>query len=97
LHVGTNSADASCDVDTRDPGFRFGQADAAHETCNVRVAADHVPVVGVHCGGVHLEKDFARTDPGLARLYRSQRFGCPETVLHNRCHQIFATIDLAVA
>ena len=56
VHVGADVLDPAGDVDARDPGLRPGQADAAHEAGDARVAAQHVPVVGVDRGGVHLEK-----------------------------------------
>ena len=59
VHVGADGLDPAGDVDTGDPGLRFGQAHAAHQAGDARVTADHVPVPGVDRRGVHLEKYFS--------------------------------------
>ena len=59
VHVGADVLNSTGDVDAGDSGLRFGYPDAAHEAGDARVTADHVPVVGVDRGGVHLDEHFA--------------------------------------
>ena len=54
---------------------------------DARVAAQHVPVVGVDRGGVHLQKHVPRTDVGLLRIKELEAVRRAESLLHDRFHR----------
>ena len=86
VHVRADGLDPARDVDARDPGLRPGQADA-HQAGDARVAAQHVPVVRIDRGGVHLDKHFARTDLGYLSVDQVEGFGRAVALLRDRFHQ----------